>query len=105
MKFIQIIGDNCQYVVVGRFRCLKGWKQFGGSCYHPSIMKSTPDKANQTCRLLQVNDTHLMRIRHSVELSYAAHIFFTNNLTTLLVETDSRLFKSKNRSLYIFPDE
>ncbi len=67
-------------------------------------MKSTPDKANQTCSLLHVNNTHLMRIRHPVELSYAAHVYFTKNLTTLLVETDSRLFKSKNRSLCIFSD-
>ena len=89
-------------VAVDRFRCLKGWKQFGGSCYHPSIMKSIPDIANQTCTLLHVNNTHLMRIRHSAELSYAAHIFFTKNLTTLLVETDPQLFKSKKRSSYIF---
>lgn len=74
---------------------MKGWKQFGGSCYYPSIMKSIPDKANQTCNLLQVNNTYLMRIRHPVELSYAAHIYFTNNLSTLLIETDSRIFKSK----------
>jgi hypothetical protein len=83
--------------VAGRFRCLKGWKQFGGSCYYPLIMKSTPDKANQTCRLLHGNNTNLMRIRHPVELSYAAHVYFKNNLTELLIETDPRLFKSKNK--------
>jgi len=43
-------------------------------------MKSTPDKANRTCSLLNVNNTHLMRIRHPIELSYGAHIYFKNNL-------------------------
>ena len=57
-------------------------------------MKSTPDKANQTCNLLQVNNTQLMRIRHPVELSYAAHLYFTQNLTELLIETDPRIFNS-----------
>jgi hypothetical protein len=89
-------------IVVNRFQCLKGWKQFGGSCYYSSIMKSTPDKANKTCSLLDVNNTYLMHIRHPIELSYAAHLFFKNNLTTFLIETDPILFKSNHRSFYIF---
>ena len=84
---------NFSSVLVNRLRCLKGWKQFAGSCYYPTIMKSTPDKANQTCSRLQTNNTYLMRIRRPVELSYAAHFFLKNNLTTLLVETDPRLFR------------
>lgn len=81
--------------VDGRFRCLKGWRQFGGACYYPSIMESTPDNANQTCNLLQVNNTQIMRIRHIVELSYAAHLCATQNLTELLIEIDPQIFNSK----------
>jgi hypothetical protein len=83
------------YVLAKRFRCLKGWEQFGGSCYYPSIMQSTADQSDQTCRHLYVNNTNLMRIRHFMGLFYAAHIFSTNNLTRLLIEVDPRLLKSK----------
>ncbi|UJR12020.1 hypothetical protein I4U23_016198 [Adineta vaga] len=81
--------------IVSRFRCLKGWKQFGGSCYYPSIMITIADKANRTCYRLYGNNTHVMRIRHVAELSYAAHLYMTYNLTELLIETDPQLLKSK----------
>ncbi|CAF0753896.1 unnamed protein product [Adineta ricciae] len=81
--------------IVDQLRCSKGWKQFGGSCYYPSLMISTVDKANETCQRLQVNNTHLMRIKHVPELSYAAHLYATNTLIELLVEVDPELLKSK----------
>jgi hypothetical protein len=63
-------------------------------------MTTTPEKANQTCSRLQVNNTYLMRIRHPVELSYAAHLFLTENVTTLLVETDPQLFQGTVRKFF-----
>jgi hypothetical protein len=65
-------------------------------------MKSTADKANKTCSLLHVNNTYLMHIRHPIELSYAAYLFFKNNLTTFLVEINPILFKSNHRLFNIF---
>lgn len=86
---------NCVYILVNRLRCLKGWKQFGGSCYHPKIQKSSVNDANKTCDNIGVNNTYLMRIRHAGEFSYAAHIFSTNKLPALLVQIDSQLLTSQ----------
>ena len=92
--FNRWVTERC---VVSQLRCSKGWKQFSGSCYYPSLMISTVDKANETCQRLQVNSTHLMRIRHVPELSYAAHLYATNRLTELLVEVDPEVLKSMKR--------
>ena len=90
------------FTLVNRLRCLKGWKRFGSSCYYSSIIRSTPHTANETCHHLPVNHSHLMHIRHPIELSYAAHLFLTNNLTTLLVQTDPQLFKGDINPCFFF---
>ena len=93
--YIKDDADGYLSQLVNRFRCLKGWKQFGGSCYYPSMLNSSYDKVNETCDRLLVNNTHLMRVRHPIELLYGVHIISTNNLSTLLIEIDHQLIDSK----------
>ena len=61
-----------------------------------------PHEGNHTCNLIYLNASQLMQIRHPVELFYAAHILDTNDLPSLLIEINSRLFKSKIVQIMFF---
>jgi hypothetical protein len=81
------------FFLVNRFRCPKGWRRLGGSCYYLSNITSTPNEANHTCNHLHSNHSNLMQIRNTVELFYAAHVLTKNNLSALMIELDSNLLK------------
>ncbi len=83
------------FFLVNRFRCPKGWRRLGGSCYYLSNLTSTPTEANQTCNQLHSNHSNLMQIRNTVELLYAAHVLTKNNLSALMIEIDPKLLKGK----------
>ncbi len=81
------------FILVNRFRCPKGWRRLGGSCYYLSNITSTPSEANQTCNQLHSNHSNLMQIRNTVELFYAAHVLTKNNLSALMIDIDPNLLK------------
>jgi hypothetical protein len=81
------------YILVSRFRCPKGWKRLGGSCYYFSNLTSIASHVNHTCNHLHSNLSNLMQIRNAVELFYAAHVLSRNNLSSLMIEIDPGLLK------------
>lgn len=83
--------------LVNRFRCPKGWRRLGGSCYYLSNITSTPFEANETCHALHSNQSNLMQIRNTIELFYAAHVLTKNNLSALMIELDPTAFRGKTR--------
>lgn len=83
--------------LVNRFRCPKGWRRLGGSCYYLSNITSTPSEANQTCNQLHSNHSNLIQIRNTVELFYAAHALTKNNLSALMIELDPDLLKGMKK--------
>lgn len=91
--------------LVNRFRCPKGWRRLGGSCYYLSNITSTPFEANQTCNELHSNHSNLMQIRNTIELFYAAHILTKYNLTALLIELDPNLLKGKTFTDLLMEDQ
>lgn len=102
-KFPSIIGQIKQ--AVNRFRCPKGWRRLGGSCYYLSNLTSTPFEANDTCNQLHSNHSNLMQIRNTVELFYAAHVLTKYNLSALMVELDSNLLKGKTMTDILLEDQ
>ncbi|CAF4035821.1 unnamed protein product, partial [Rotaria sordida] len=42
-------------LILNRFRCPKGWKRLGGSCYYLSNLTSISSAANHTCNYLHSN--------------------------------------------------
>ncbi len=80
-------------ILVSRFRCPKGWKRLGGSCYYFSNQTSTSFFVNYTCNYLHSNLSNLMQIRNAVELFYAAHVLSRNNLSSLMIDIDPNLLK------------
>ena len=82
-------------VLVNRFRCPKGWKRLGGSCYYFSNMTASLTYVNYTCNYLQSNYSNLMQVRNAVELVYAAHVLTRNNLTALMIEIEPNLLKGE----------
>jgi len=88
--------------LVNRFRCPKGWRRLGGSCYYLSNITSTPSEANYTCNHLHSNHSNLMQIRNTVELFYAAHVLTKNNLSALMIELDSKLLKGNAKDSFLF---
>ncbi|CAF4499532.1 unnamed protein product [Rotaria socialis] len=90
---------------VNRFRCPKGWRRLGGSCYYLSDVKSIAVHANDTCNLLHSNHSNLMQIRNSIELFYAAHILTKNNLSSLIIEIDPDLLKGKTITDILMNDQ
>ncbi len=81
---------------MSRFRCPKGWKRLGGSCYYLSNLTSTSIDANYTCNYLHSNLSNLMQIRNTVELFYAVHVLSRNNLPSLMIDIHPNLLKGKN---------
>ena len=81
------------FSLVNRFRCPKGWRRLGGSCYYLSNLTSTSVEANLTCNFLHSNQSNLMQIRNTVELFYAAHVLTKNNLSSLMIDIDMNLLK------------
>ena len=77
--------------LVSRFRCPKGWKRLGGSCYYFSNATSTSTYVNYTCNYLHSNYSNLMQVRNAVEFVYAAHVLTRNNLTSLMIEIEPNL--------------
>ncbi|CAF4703611.1 unnamed protein product, partial [Rotaria sp. Silwood2] len=78
-----------------RFRCPKGWKRVGASCYYLSNVSSTSVTANNTCNL-HSNYSNLIQIQNVVELFYVAHVLSRNKLSSIMVSIDPKLFKEKN---------
>lgn len=97
-----ILNDKTTFVrrfcifLVNRFRCPKGWRRLGGSCFYLSEVKSTAAEANATCNELHSNNSNLMQIRNAVELFYAAHVLTKHNLSSMIVNFDPKLFKGKS---------
>ncbi|UJR37331.1 hypothetical protein I4U23_030039 [Adineta vaga] len=89
---------------VSRFRCPKGWKRLGGSCYYLSNLTSTSIDANYTCNLIHSNLSNLMQIRNTVELFYAAHVLTKNNLSSLIIDVESSLLRGRNISEMLMND-
>ncbi|CAF0929613.1 unnamed protein product [Adineta ricciae] len=83
---------------VNRFRCPKGWKRLGGSCYYLSNLTSSAIDANYTCNLMYSNLSNLMQVRHTVELFYAAHVLSRNNLSSLIIDVDPSLLQGRKIS-------
>ena len=92
------------FFLVNRFRCPKGWRRLGGSCYYLSDVASLPSEANQTCNEVHSNQSNLMQIRNTLELFYAAHVLSKNNLTGLMIEIDPNLLKG-NTDLILLIDK
>lgn len=94
-------------LLVNRFRCPKGWRRLGGSCYYLSNITSLPSEANETCHQLHSNQSNLMQIRHTIELFYAAHVLTKNNLSALMIEIEPSLLKGKwkNKEKEIFSSD
>ncbi|CAF4013125.1 unnamed protein product, partial [Rotaria sordida] len=83
-------------LLVSRFRCPKGWKHVGGSCYYLSNLTSTSTTANNTCNHFHSNFSNLIQIQNIVELFYIAHVLKRNNLLSLMFSIDPKLLKKKN---------
>ncbi|CAF3644565.1 unnamed protein product [Rotaria sp. Silwood1] len=90
---------------VNRFRCPKGWKRLGGSCYYLPNFTSTYITANHTCNHLHSNLSNLIQIRNAVELFYAAHVLARNDLSSLMVSIDPNLFKGKKIAEVLMNDQ
>ncbi|CAF3690473.1 unnamed protein product [Rotaria sordida] len=90
---------------VNRFRCPKGWRRLGGSCYYLSDVRSTSTIANDTCNHLHSNHSNLMQIRNAVELFYAAHVLTKNNLSSLMIDIDPNLLKGKTIAQILMEDQ
>ncbi len=93
-------GSNCRrflvlFFLANRFRCPKGWRRFGGSCYYLSNITSLSSEANQACNEIHSSHSNLMRIRNAVELSYAAHVLTKNDLSSLMIEIEPNLLQGK----------
>lgn len=80
---------------VNRFRCPKGWRRLGGSCYYFPNSTSLALDANYTCELLYSNQSHHMQIGNAIEFFYAAHILSRQNLPALMIEIDPKLAQGK----------
>ena len=81
------------YFLVNRFRCPKGWKRLGGSCYYLSNFTSLASLANNTCNHLHSNLSNIIQIRNAVDLLYVAHVLARNNLQSLLISIDQKLLQ------------
>ncbi|CAF4670266.1 unnamed protein product [Rotaria sp. Silwood1] len=90
---------------VNRFRCPKGWKRLGGSCYYFPSFTSTSITANYTCNHLHSNLSNLLQIRNVVELVYAAHVLTRNNLSSLMLSIDPKFLKGKNLTEMLTNDQ
>ncbi|CAF1180370.1 unnamed protein product [Rotaria sp. Silwood1] len=90
---------------VNRFRCPKGWRRLGGSCYFLSEIRSTPTDANNTCSFLHSNHSNLMQIRNVMQLLYAAHALTKNNLSSLMIELDPNSLKGKSVTDILMDDK
>jgi hypothetical protein len=88
------------FFLVNRFRCPKGWKRLGGSCYYFSNLTSISSHANYTCNSFHSNLSNLMQIRNAVELFYAAHALSRNHLSSLMIEIDSNLLKGNEKCFF-----
>jgi hypothetical protein len=88
------------FILVSRFRCPKGWKRVGGSCYYFSNITSISSDANYTCNQLYSNLSNLMQIRNAVELLYAGHVLSRNNLTSLMIDIDPRLIRGEENETF-----
>jgi hypothetical protein len=88
------------YFLVSRFRCPKGWKRLGGSCYYLSNLTSISTEANHTCNRLHSNYSNIMQIRNTVELFYAAHVLSRRNLSALMIDIDPSLLKGERMFLF-----
>jgi hypothetical protein len=82
-------------LLVNRFRCPKGWKRLGGSCYYLSNLTSTSTNVNYTCNFLHSNLSNLIQIRNAVELFYATHVLLRNNWSSLMINIHPNLLKGK----------
>ncbi|CAF4512567.1 unnamed protein product [Rotaria socialis] len=80
---------------VNRFRCAKGWKRVGGSCYYLPAFTSISATVNKSCHDVHFNHSHLIKIQNTVELFYAAHVLLKNNFSSLMLSVDPKLIKLK----------
>ncbi|CAF4174761.1 unnamed protein product, partial [Adineta steineri] len=78
---------------VNRYRCPKGWKRVGISCYYLSNITSTSIHANYTCNLLHSNLSNLIQIKNTIQLFYAAHLLIKNNLSSLIINIHPNLLQ------------
>ncbi|CAF4805664.1 unnamed protein product, partial [Rotaria socialis] len=90
---------------VNRFRCPKGWKRLGGSCYYLPDLTALPTTANGTCNYLHSNLSNIIQVRNAVELFYVAHVLTRNDLSALMVSVDTSLFKGKNIAETLMNDQ
>ncbi|CAF3831802.1 unnamed protein product [Rotaria sordida] len=90
---------------VNRFRCPKGWKRLGGSCYYLSNLTSISSAANHTCNYLHSNLSNLIQIRNAVELFYAAHVLTRNDLSSLMISIDPNFLKGKKIAETLMNDQ
>jgi hypothetical protein len=88
------------FILVSRFRCPKGWKRVGGSCYYFPNITSISSRVNHTCNHFHSNLSNLMQIRNAVELFYAAHVLSRNNLTSLMIDIDPSLLKGRENRFF-----
>lgn len=89
-----LIHNNCFCSIshlVNRFRCPKGWKRLGGSCYLLSSTLSSTTEVNATCYRSYSNQSHLVHINNPIEFFYTAHVLLRENLTSLMIEIDPSL--------------
>ncbi|CAF2995113.1 unnamed protein product [Rotaria sp. Silwood2] len=93
------------YFLVNRFRCPKGWRRLGGSCYYLSNLTSTSLTANHTCNHLHSNLSNLIEIQNTVELIYAAHVLTRTNLPSLMLSIDPKLLIGKNLAEMLTNDQ
>ena len=93
--FVSSYQANFPFSLVNRFRCPKGWRRLGGSCYYLSNITSFPSEANETCHQLHSNQSNLMQIRHTIELFYATHVLTKYNLSALMIEIEPNLLRGK----------
>ncbi|CAF4233905.1 unnamed protein product, partial [Adineta steineri] len=78
---------------VNRYRCPKGWKRVGISCYYLSNITSTSIHANYTCNLLHSNLSNLIQIKNTIQLFYATHLLIKNNLSSLIINIHPNLLQ------------
>ncbi|CAF0734551.1 unnamed protein product [Rotaria sordida] len=90
---------------VNRFRCPKGWKRLGGSCYYLSNLTSISSAANHTCNYLHSNLSNLIQIRNAVELFYTAHVLTRNDLSSLMISIDPNFLKGKKIAETLMNDQ
>ncbi|CAF1098078.1 unnamed protein product [Rotaria sordida] len=92
-------------LILNRFRCPKGWKRLGGSCYYLSNLTSISSAANHTCNYLHSNLSNLIQIRNAVELFYAAHVLTRNDLSSLMISIDPNFLKGKKIAETLMNDQ